>query len=164
MCHFSRFWNVSNQTGKAVLSVVFIQTSMFVHRWRWCGDGRGGSGACRAWYQRVVHWYVWKDGHLPARGTDRSYNPSHFFNLFPQLGSVTIVCLSTDVIFVIVILPSVLFFLLWISVPKLTYSGTCEDYRLLENMNKLTSLKYMEMKDISINISRNLQDLNNKCE
>ena len=31
-------------------------------------------------------------------------------------------------------------------------------------MNKLTSLKYMEMKDISINISRNLQDLNNKCE
>ncbi|KAI4828371.1 hypothetical protein KUCAC02_022467 [Chaenocephalus aceratus] len=40
--------------------------------------------------------------------------------------------------------------------------GTSEDYRLLENMNKLTSLKYMEMKDISINISRNLQDLNNK--
>lgn len=31
-------------------------------------------------------------------------------------------------------------------------------------MNKLTSLKYMEMKDISVNISRNLQDLNNKCE
>lgn len=30
-------------------------------------------------------------------------------------------------------------------------------------MNKLTSLKYMEMKDISINISRNLQDLNLKC-
>ncbi|XP_024114859.1 biogenesis of lysosome-related organelles complex 1 subunit 2 isoform X1 [Oryzias melastigma] len=42
-------------------------------------------------------------------------------------------------------------------------TATCEDYRLLENMNKLTSLKYMEMKDISINISRNLQDLNNKC-
>ncbi|KAM7011876.1 biogenesis of lysosome-related organelles complex 1 subunit 2 [Tautogolabrus adspersus] len=41
-------------------------------------------------------------------------------------------------------------------------TGTCEDYRLLESMNKLTSLKYMEMKDISINISRNLQDLNNK--
>ncbi|KAM9358224.1 biogenesis of lysosome-related organelles complex 1 subunit 2 isoform 2-T2 [Symphorus nematophorus] len=41
-------------------------------------------------------------------------------------------------------------------------TGTCEDYHLLENMNKLTSLKYMEMKDISINISRNLQDLNNK--
>ncbi|TNM87485.1 hypothetical protein fugu_005706 [Takifugu bimaculatus] len=43
-------------------------------------------------------------------------------------------------------------------------TGICEDYRLLENMNKLTSLKYMEMKDISVNISRNLQDLNNKCE
>ncbi|TWW57637.1 biogenesis of lysosome-related organelles complex 1 subunit 2 [Takifugu flavidus] len=41
-------------------------------------------------------------------------------------------------------------------------TGICEDYRLLENMNKLTSLKYMEMKDISVNISRNLQDLNNK--
>ncbi|XP_030583375.1 biogenesis of lysosome-related organelles complex 1 subunit 2 [Archocentrus centrarchus] len=41
-------------------------------------------------------------------------------------------------------------------------TATCEDYSLLENMNKITSLKYMEMKDISINISRNLQDLNNK--
>ncbi|XP_057209360.1 biogenesis of lysosome-related organelles complex 1 subunit 2 [Triplophysa rosa] len=41
-------------------------------------------------------------------------------------------------------------------------TATCEDYKLLENMNKLTSLKYMEMKDISINISRNLQDLNQK--
>lgn len=48
--------------------------------------------------------------------------------------------------------------------PLYTFSGICEDYRLLENMNKLTSLKYMEMKDISVNISRNLQDLNNKCE
>lgn len=99
MCNFRRFWNIPNQTGKAALSVVFIQTSMFVSRWRWRGDGRGGSGACRAWYQRVVHWYVWKDGHLPARGTDRSYNPSHFLNFFPQLGSITIICLSTDVIF-----------------------------------------------------------------
>ncbi|XP_051952326.1 biogenesis of lysosome-related organelles complex 1 subunit 2 [Xyrauchen texanus] len=41
-------------------------------------------------------------------------------------------------------------------------TATCDDYKLLENMNKLTSLKYMEMKDISINISRNLQDLNQK--
>ncbi|XP_010084501.1 PREDICTED: biogenesis of lysosome-related organelles complex 1 subunit 2, partial [Pterocles gutturalis] len=39
---------------------------------------------------------------------------------------------------------------------------TSEDYRLLENMNKLTSLKYLEMKDIAINISRNLKDLNKK--
>ncbi|XP_063302283.1 biogenesis of lysosome-related organelles complex 1 subunit 2-like [Pelobates fuscus] len=37
--------------------------------------------------------------------------------------------------------------------------ATCEDYKLLENMNKLTCLKYMEIKDISENI-RNLKDLN----
>ncbi|XP_075697553.1 biogenesis of lysosome-related organelles complex 1 subunit 2 isoform X1 [Rhinoderma darwinii] len=40
--------------------------------------------------------------------------------------------------------------------------ATSEDYKLLENMNKLTCLKYMEMKDISGNISRNLKDLNKK--
>uniref|UniRef100_A0A9L0J165 Biosis of lysosomal organelles complex 1 subunit 2 n=1 Tax=Equus asinus TaxID=9793 RepID=A0A9L0J165_EQUAS len=40
--------------------------------------------------------------------------------------------------------------------------ATSEDYKLLENMNKLTSLKYLEMKDIAINISRNLKDLNQK--
>uniref|UniRef100_A0A8C3YUQ8 Biogenesis of lysosome-related organelles complex 1 subunit 2 n=1 Tax=Catagonus wagneri TaxID=51154 RepID=A0A8C3YUQ8_9CETA len=33
---------------------------------------------------------------------------------------------------------------------------------LLENMNKLASLKYLEMKDIAINISRNLKDLSQK--
>uniref|UniRef100_A0A8C0I2Y7 Biogenesis of lysosome-related organelles complex 1 subunit 2 n=1 Tax=Balaenoptera musculus TaxID=9771 RepID=A0A8C0I2Y7_BALMU len=36
------------------------------------------------------------------------------------------------------------------------------EYKLLENMNKLTSLKYLEMKDITVNISRNLKDLNQK--
>ncbi|XP_007080229.2 biogenesis of lysosome-related organelles complex 1 subunit 2 [Panthera tigris] len=41
-------------------------------------------------------------------------------------------------------------------------TATSEDYKLLENMNKLTSLKYLEMKDIAINISRNLKDLNEK--
>uniref|UniRef100_A0A6I8PRR6 Biosis of lysosomal organelles complex 1 subunit 2 n=2 Tax=Ornithorhynchus anatinus TaxID=9258 RepID=A0A6I8PRR6_ORNAN len=41
-------------------------------------------------------------------------------------------------------------------------AATSEDYKLLENMNKLTSLKYLEMKDIAINISRNLKDLNQK--
>ncbi|XP_005990020.1 biogenesis of lysosome-related organelles complex 1 subunit 2 isoform X2 [Latimeria chalumnae] len=41
-------------------------------------------------------------------------------------------------------------------------TATCEDYKLLENMNKLTGLKYMEMKDIAVNISRNLKDLNEK--
>ncbi|KAB0392720.1 hypothetical protein E2I00_013149 [Balaenoptera physalus] len=41
-------------------------------------------------------------------------------------------------------------------------TATSEDYKLLENMNKLTSLKYLEMKDITVNISRNLKDLNHK--
>ncbi|XP_008588450.1 PREDICTED: biogenesis of lysosome-related organelles complex-1 subunit 2-like [Galeopterus variegatus] len=40
--------------------------------------------------------------------------------------------------------------------------ATSEDYKLLENMNKLTSLKYLEMKYIAINISRYLKDLNQK--
>ncbi|XP_027698150.1 biogenesis of lysosome-related organelles complex 1 subunit 2-like [Vombatus ursinus] len=39
---------------------------------------------------------------------------------------------------------------------------TNEDYKLLENMNKLTILKYLEMKDI-VNISRTLKDLNKIC-
>ncbi|XP_068929154.1 biogenesis of lysosome-related organelles complex 1 subunit 2-like [Petaurus breviceps papuanus] len=41
-------------------------------------------------------------------------------------------------------------------------TATSEDYKLLENMNKLTSLKYLEMKDITLNISGNLKDLNLK--
>ncbi|XP_067828523.1 biogenesis of lysosome-related organelles complex 1 subunit 2 [Heptranchias perlo] len=41
-------------------------------------------------------------------------------------------------------------------------TATCEDYKLLENMNKLTSLKYLEMKEIAVNINRNLKDLNQK--
>ncbi|XP_068937396.1 biogenesis of lysosome-related organelles complex 1 subunit 2-like [Petaurus breviceps papuanus] len=40
---------------------------------------------------------------------------------------------------------------------ELTVSS--EDYKLLENMNKLTSLKYLEMKDTAVSISRNLKDL-----
>nr|XP_020842578.1 biogenesis of lysosome-related organelles complex 1 subunit 2-like [Phascolarctos cinereus] len=43
---------------------------------------------------------------------------------------------------------------------KLT--ATSEDYKLLENINKLTSLKYLEMKDLAVNISRNIKDLNQK--
>ncbi|XP_068919920.1 biogenesis of lysosome-related organelles complex 1 subunit 2-like [Petaurus breviceps papuanus] len=43
---------------------------------------------------------------------------------------------------------------------KLT--ATSEDCKLLEHMNKLTNLKYQEMKDIAVNISRNLEDLNQK--
>ncbi|XP_078202390.1 biogenesis of lysosome-related organelles complex 1 subunit 2 isoform X1 [Callithrix jacchus] len=50
-----------------------------------------------------------------------------------------------------------------LKIQKLGWRGaTSEDYKLLENMNKLTSLKYLEMKDIAINISRNLKDLNQK--
>ncbi|XP_043836191.1 biogenesis of lysosome-related organelles complex 1 subunit 2-like [Dromiciops gliroides] len=41
-------------------------------------------------------------------------------------------------------------------------TATSEDYKLLENMNKLTSLKYLEMRDIAVNISRNLKDSNQK--
>ncbi|XP_036608797.1 biogenesis of lysosome-related organelles complex 1 subunit 2-like [Trichosurus vulpecula] len=40
--------------------------------------------------------------------------------------------------------------------------ATSSDYKLLENMNKLASLKYLEIKDITVNISRNLKDLNGK--
>ncbi|XP_027700503.1 biogenesis of lysosome-related organelles complex 1 subunit 2-like [Vombatus ursinus] len=43
-------------------------------------------------------------------------------------------------------------------------TATSEDYKLLENMNKLTSLKYLEMKDIAVNISKNLKDLTPKYE
>ncbi|XP_027699580.1 biogenesis of lysosome-related organelles complex 1 subunit 2-like [Vombatus ursinus] len=41
-------------------------------------------------------------------------------------------------------------------------TATSEDYKLPENINKLTSPKYLEMKDIAVNISRNLKDLNQK--
>ncbi|XP_036610142.1 biogenesis of lysosome-related organelles complex 1 subunit 2-like [Trichosurus vulpecula] len=41
-------------------------------------------------------------------------------------------------------------------------TGTSEDYKFLKNMDKLTNLKYLEMKDIAVNISRNLKGLNQK--
>ncbi|XP_036599124.1 biogenesis of lysosome-related organelles complex 1 subunit 2-like, partial [Trichosurus vulpecula] len=41
-------------------------------------------------------------------------------------------------------------------------TATSEDYKLLENMNKLITLKYLEMKAIAVNISRNLKDLKEK--
>ena len=43
-------------------------------------------------------------------------------------------------------------------------TGTAEDYRLLENMNKTTMAKYVEMKSISSNITRAMKELNEKCE
>lgn len=153
-------------------SVLYLFYCMTVFRWRWCGDSRGGCRACRAWHQWVVHWYVWKDGHLPARRTHRSLNTLHSALPFLQTGRATVDSRQTDrqsnfwrLFFVshhsVPFIPSGFFSVLHILCIS---SATCEDYRLLENMNKLTSLKYMEMKDISINISRNLQDLNNKCE
>lgn len=51
-----------------------------------------------------------------------------------------------------------------IDVCQTVYLATCEDYKLLENMNKVTGLKYLEMKEIAVNINRNLKDLNQKCE
>lgn len=147
-----------------ILCCIFIHPLIFVFRWRRCGDSRGGCWACRAWYQWVVHWYVWKDGHLPARGTDRCFNILHtssFCQIFPAYRKTYILSQHTHLL---VFIYTSVFLCHAYSPHVLTCSGTCEDYRLLENMNKLTSLKYMEMKDISINISRNLQDLNNKCE
>ncbi|KAK2160738.1 hypothetical protein LSH36_127g06053 [Paralvinella palmiformis] len=41
---------------------------------------------------------------------------------------------------------------------------TAEDYRLLENMNKATLNKYIEMKQITSNISKSIKDLNEKCK
>ncbi|KAM9034352.1 biogenesis of lysosome-related organelles complex 1 subunit 2-like [Sarcophilus harrisii] len=41
-------------------------------------------------------------------------------------------------------------------------TATSKNYKLLKNMNKLTSLKYLKMKDITLNISRQLKDLNQK--
>nr|XP_020863121.1 biogenesis of lysosome-related organelles complex 1 subunit 2-like [Phascolarctos cinereus] len=41
-------------------------------------------------------------------------------------------------------------------------TATSKDYKLLENMNKLTSLKYLEMKDIAVPRSRNSKALKQK--
>nr|XP_020843177.1 biogenesis of lysosome-related organelles complex 1 subunit 2-like [Phascolarctos cinereus] len=43
-------------------------------------------------------------------------------------------------------------------------TATSEDYKLLENTNKLISLKYLETKAAAANISRNLKDLHRKYE
>ena len=47
----------------------------------------------------------------------------------------------------------------------LTYiSGPIEDYKLLENMNRITINKYTEMKSTADSIAVNLQTLNDKCK
>ena len=43
-------------------------------------------------------------------------------------------------------------------------SGTIEDYKLLEKMNKVTLCKYSEMKHIATNVGGALQELNEKCK
>lgn len=40
--------------------------------------------------------------------------------------------------------------------------GTIEDYKLLETLNKITITKYTDMKEFTENISRGLQELNEK--
>lgn len=47
---------------------------------------------------------------------------------------------------------------------SLYISATAEDYKLLEEMNKVTVTKYEEMKQIAINISKSLHVMNEKCE
>ncbi|XP_048763903.2 biogenesis of lysosome-related organelles complex 1 subunit 2-like isoform X2 [Ostrea edulis] len=40
--------------------------------------------------------------------------------------------------------------------------GTIEDYKLLEALNRITITKYTDMKELTENISKGLQDLNDK--
>ena len=42
-------------------------------------------------------------------------------------------------------------------------AGSAEDYKLLEQMNKTTITRYVEMKHIAHNISKSMKDLNDKC-
>lgn len=42
------------------------------------------------------------------------------------------------------------------------FESTSDEYRLLEQMNRATLKKYVEMKDISSNISKAMMDLNEK--
>lgn len=41
---------------------------------------------------------------------------------------------------------------------------TLEDYKLLENMNKASVLKYTDMKQVASNISKNMAELNEQCK
>ena len=47
---------------------------------------------------------------------------------------------------------------------KLFVLGTIEDYKLLEQMNKVTLSKYSEMKNLSTAVGNALQDLNDRCK
>jgi len=41
--------------------------------------------------------------------------------------------------------------------------GTVDEYRLLERMNRVTLVKYNEMKDISSHLTKAMADLKVKC-
>lgn len=43
-------------------------------------------------------------------------------------------------------------------------TATLDDYKLLENMNKASVLKYSDMKQVAGNISKNMAQLNEQCE
>ncbi|XP_025837587.1 biogenesis of lysosome-related organelles complex 1 subunit 2, partial [Agrilus planipennis] len=43
-------------------------------------------------------------------------------------------------------------------------TSTQEEYKLLETMNKATVTKYTDMKHIAANISKNMTELNEKCD
>jgi len=45
----------------------------------------------------------------------------------------------------------------------LLFTGTVEEYRLLERMNQATMTKYSEMKDISSHLTKAMADLKVKC-
>lgn len=43
-------------------------------------------------------------------------------------------------------------------------AGTIDDYKLFEEMNKVTTTKYSDMKQITANVNKALKDLNEKCK
>lgn len=42
------------------------------------------------------------------------------------------------------------------------FENTADEYRLLEQMNRATLKKYVEMKDISVSVNKAMKDLNDK--
>lgn len=43
-------------------------------------------------------------------------------------------------------------------------TATQDDYKLLENMNRATIIKYSDMKHIATNVSKTMVELNDKCK
>lgn len=42
--------------------------------------------------------------------------------------------------------------------------ATAEDYKLLEQMNKVTTKKYTDMKQMAIDLEKGMKELNEKCK